>query len=322
MGALAQLEVLSIEENALTALPERIGGLGRLHTLTAHSNQLTALPPSFGQLRNMQTLDLKKNRLETTAGALAELCALRYLDLRNNRLMVFPLLPASTALDQVFLGYNLLPSVDEDSVLRIKDSVTVFEIRDNKLAALPAKLPYLYRLKTLDVANNDLSDLPPGLGYLKHLHHLVVDGNPLRTIRWSIVSAGTQALKKYLRSRGPPPVGVDVMEEEMDEFALPQQGYEAPTQSSDGSVGSPHTIKMFREAASSGTLDMTSYGLRSVPVELDTSSNNNSWNFAATLLHLNLSKNGLEALPNEIGGLLALKASEGRMASVWVVCSD
>lgn len=309
MSSLTQLEVLSIEENALTKLPERIGSLSRLHTLTAHSNQLAALPPSFGQLRNMQTLDLKKNRLETTSDALAELRALRYLDLRNNRLVAFPLLPASTTLDQVFLGYNLLPSINEDSVLRIKDSVTVFEIRDNKLLALPAKLPYLYRLKTLDVANNDLSDLPPGLGYLKHLHHIVVDGNPLRTIRWSIVSAGSEALKKYLRSRGPPPVGVDVMEEEVDEFALPQHGYEASAQSGDGSVGSPHTIKMFREAASSGTLDMTSYGLRSVPVELDASNNNSSWNFAATLLHLNLSKNGLEALPSEIGGLLALKAS-------------
>lgn len=314
LGALSQLEVLHVEENALVKLPNQLGGLSRLHTLTAHTNQLEALPPSFGELRNLLTLDLKKNRLETTGDALIGLRALRYLDLRNNRLAVFPQLPASPSLDQVFLGYNLLPTVDEDSVLRLQESLTVFEIRDNKLASLPPKMPYLYRLKTLDVANNDLSDLPPGLGYLKHLNHFVVDGNPLRTIRWSIVSAGTEALKKYLRSRGPPPVGVDVLEEEVDEFSLPQQAYEAPSDNSSGSVGSPHLVKMFREAASSGTLDMTSYGLQHIPVELD--SKGNSWEFSSKLIHLNLSKNSLEQLPAEIGGLLSLKVFGISLASI------
>lgn len=171
----------------------------------------------------MQNLDLKKNRLESTSDALAGLSRLKFLDLRQNKLIVFPELPEGATLDQVFLGYNILSAIDETSILRIKDSVTVLDMRDNKFAALPANIACLYLLKTLDVANNDLSDLPPGLGYLKHLNHFIVDGNPLRAIRRSVISSGCESLKKYLRTRGPPPVGVDVLEEERDELQLERE---------------------------------------------------------------------------------------------------
>ncbi|KAG6965882.1 hypothetical protein JG687_00005151, partial [Phytophthora cactorum] len=188
---LENLEALHIEENTLTALPEQIGKLQKLHVLNAHSNQLTVLPSSFGALRNMQNLDLKKNRLESTGDALATLSLLKFLDLRQNKLVVFPVLPEGAALDQVYLGYNSLSTVDETSILRVKDSVTVLDMRDNKLAGLPANIACLYRLKTLDVANNDLSDLPPGLGYLKHLNHfitLTVEENELQSLHPSIAA--------------------------------------------------------------------------------------------------------------------------------------
>ncbi|KAG7396827.1 hypothetical protein PHYBOEH_001687 [Phytophthora boehmeriae] len=190
IGLLENLESLHVEENALSSLPEQIGSLRKLHVLVAHTNQLTTLPTSFGALRNMQNLDLKKNHLESTGNALSTLSGLKFLDLRQNKLVLFPVLPESAALDQVFLGYNTLSSIDENSILCIKDSVTVLDMRDNKLQVLPANLACLYRLKTLDVANNDLTDLPPGLGYLKHLNHFIVDGNPLRAIRRSVISSG------------------------------------------------------------------------------------------------------------------------------------
>lgn len=51
------------------------------------------------------------------------------------------------------------------------------------------------RLKTLDVSNNDLAELPAALGYLPELHRLAVDGNPLRTVRRSLLSGGASSLK-------------------------------------------------------------------------------------------------------------------------------
>ncbi|TYZ62499.1 hypothetical protein PybrP1_008709 [[Pythium] brassicae (nom. inval.)] len=304
LGNLVSLEVLRVEENALASLPDRIGELKRLHTLSAHSNQLTRLPPSFASLANMQTLDLKRNRLESTSASLSRLLKLKFLDLRQNRLVAFPVLPESAALDQVFLGYNALASINEDSVLRVKDSITVLDMRDNKLSILPATVACLHRLKTLDVSNNDLADLPPGLGYLKHLNHIVVDGNPLRAIRRSVLSAGCESLKKYLRTRGAPPPGVDALEEEVDELQLHRERLARKA----GSTTSPSRASgeldhLFRGAAASGTLDFSAKGVHEVPSELVGAG---SYNFASTLLHLNLSKNGLTHLPAAIGTLSAL----------------
>ncbi|EEY53635.1 uncharacterized protein PITG_07324 [Phytophthora infestans T30-4] len=278
---LENLEALHVDENKLTALPERIGNLHKLHVLNAHSNHLTALPSSFGALRNMQNLDLKKNRLESTGDALATLTKLKFLDLRQNKLAVFPALPEGADLDQVFLGYNTLSTINETSILRVKDSVTVLDMRDNKLANLPANIACLYRLKTLDVANNDLSDLPPGLGYLKHLNHFIVDGNPLRAIRRAVISAGCESLKKYLRTRGAPPAGVDVLEEERDELQIERE-----------------------QAAASGTMILMNNSLNVLPPDLV---GQGQFDFGSTLFHLNLSSNQLRSLPAAIGELVSLK---------------
>lgn len=304
LANLANLEVLRVEENALASLPERIGDLKRLHTLSAHSNQLAKLPSSFAALTNMQTLDLKKNRLESTSECLSSLLKLKFLDLRQNRLVLFPLLPVSAVLDQVFLGYNALSSINEDSVLRVKDSITVLDVRDNKLSDLPATIACLYKLKTLDLSNNDLVDLPPGLGYLKHLNHIIVDGNPLRAIRRSVLSAGCESLKKYLRTRGAPPPGVDVLEEEVDELQLHRERLARANAAGPATPRKNGELDyLFRDAAASGSLDFSDKGVHEIPSELY---GKQTHNFAATLLHLNLSKNHLTHLPAEIGNLSAL----------------
>lgn len=312
LSNLESLEVLRVEENALASLPDRIGELQRLHTLVAHSNQLTRLPLSFASLANLHTLDLKRNRIESTSESLAKLRKLKFLDLRQNRLTVFPALPESAVLDQVFVGCNALTSVNEDSVLRVKDSLTVLDMRDNKLSALPSTIACLYRLKTLDLCNNDLADLPPGLGYLKHLHHLVVDGNPLRAIRRSVLSAGCEALKKHLRTRGSPPSGVDVLEEEVDALQLHRERLAAGTavgsMTPSLSRASGELDYLFRDAAASGTLDWSARSAREVPRELV---GVQTCNFASTLLHLNLSKNCLTHIPAEIGTLAALVVTGG-----------
>ncbi|KAF1329077.1 Leucine-rich repeat protein, partial [Globisporangium splendens] len=322
IGRLVQLEVLRIEENAIAKLPEFMANLQKLHTLTAHTNQLTSLPTSLSGLRNMQMLDLKKNWLGSTFECLSTLQRLKFLDLRQNRLVVFPVLPVSAVLDQVFLGYNALSSIDEASVLRVKDSITVLDVRDNKLNELPANIACLYHLKTLDLSNNDLSDLPPGLGHLKHLNHIVIDGNPLRAIRRLILSAGCESLKKYLRTRGSPPVGVDVLAEEIDELQAYHNERNATKAGNEAvSVPDESCEVLFRDAASSGTLDFSEKGVAELPSALRKQCNGGGYNFEATLLHLNLSKNRLTHLPAEIGSLtalLTLTAEDSRLQSVNV----
>ncbi|EQC35930.1 hypothetical protein SDRG_06676 [Saprolegnia diclina VS20] len=282
---LQALEVLRVDDNLLRALPTTLGGLQKLTVLTAPGNQLESVPESMSQLRALANLDLSKNKLSSLQGCLQQTRSLKFLDLRQNRLVRFPELPLEAcSVDQLFLGFNLLESIDETSLVRAQHHLTVLDLRDNKLTAVPDGLAQLYRLKTLDLSNNDLSDLPPGLGYLKGLNHILVDGNSMRAIRRSVLSAGCEALKKYLRTRGKPPVGVDAMDEETDEFTL-----QAPSAS-----GVDNHV--FMEAAASGSLDLTSQRLSAVPQEV--------WSFeplTSSLTSLTLSKTGLCALPDELG---------------------
>ncbi|KAI9921463.1 hypothetical protein PsorP6_000305 [Peronosclerospora sorghi] len=301
-GKLIQLEVLRIESNQLRTLPSTIGCLHNLKTLLAHSNQIVELPLSFRSLTNLLTLDLKKNYLVTTGNAFLELVLIKYIDLRQNKLEAFPTLPKrSNCLDQLLLGFNMLREIPEYVILGVMDSLTVLDMRDNKLQCLPNKVPHLYRLKTLDVTNNDLHDLPPGLGYLKYLDHLLVEGNPLRSIRRSAISAGSEQLKKYLRTRGRPPVGVDAMEEEVDELVIRHREI-----MQDESMPEESPLKdeyLFRDATASGSLQLVDMKFEQLPEQLCTSG---KYNFEETLLQLNLSKNWLQDLPAAIGDMRSL----------------
>ena len=50
-------------------------------------------------------------------------------------------------------------------------------------------------------SNNQLRDVPPELGHLTTLNSLLLDGNPIKSIRRTLLTGGTPALLKYLRSR-------------------------------------------------------------------------------------------------------------------------
>ncbi|CAK4126271.1 unnamed protein product [Aphanomyces euteiches] len=282
LGQLSVLEVLRIEDNQLTRLPESIGALQKLQIMTAQSNQLEILPDSFSNLRFITTLDLSKNRLTSLRGCLKHNESLKFLDLRQNRLVVFPELPFECVLDTLFLGFNQLNTINEASLLRAQNHLTILDLRDNKLTALSEKVCLLHQLKTLDLTNNDLSDLPPGLGYLPKLNHILTDGNSMRSIRRTVLSGGSEPLKKYLRTRGAPPPGVNSLEAEPDEFEA------TPSGSTDLSY-------LLRDATASGNLDLSEKRLSTLPPEILTNSS-----LVTKLTVLDLSKNGLTSLPSGI----------------------
>ncbi|ETV81616.1 hypothetical protein, variant 2 [Aphanomyces astaci] len=284
IGDLSKLEVLRLEDNLLVGFPDTIGGLQKLQTLTAQNNEIEGIPPSFKDLRHIATLDLSKNKLTSLIGCLKHNERLKFLDLRQNRLATFPELPFECTLDTLFLGFNSLTSINGASLVRAKDHLTVLDLRDNKLPLLPDDVCQLHRLKTLDVSNNDLSDLPPGLGYLTHLHHILTDGNSMRAIRRTVLTSGCEPLKKYLRTRGKPPSGVNALDEEFDEFN------KEPT-ATDVEVG-----YLLRDASASGTLDLSDKKFSKVPLEF--------WprdSMVDKLQVLDLAKNGLALIPFDIG---------------------
>lgn len=109
------------------------------------------------------------------------------------------------------------------------------------------QLVYLTNLKTIDVRNNNIGDIPAAIGYMKSLSRLLVEGNPIRTIRRTIL-APTSNLKKYLRTRGRPPSDLpeDMLEMDGSEGAAPDAK----------AVGGPLHAAI-SEATNSGRLDLS-----------------------------------------------------------------
>jgi hypothetical protein len=56
LGALSQLDALSLHKNCLATLPPSLSRLRDLSRLSLYENQLQELPPGFGQLQKVQEL--------------------------------------------------------------------------------------------------------------------------------------------------------------------------------------------------------------------------------------------------------------------------
>ncbi|CAI5955273.1 unnamed protein product [Closterium sp. NIES-65] len=148
------------------------------------------LPPSFSLAALPRLTELHLSRLKGhllhapllvpsfSLAALPRLTEL-HLHLRGNRLTAFP------------AGFDSLPSL------------RVLNLSQNQIESIPVEVTRLTRLESLDVSDNNIPMLPPKLGLMKTLSLLRVDGNPIRTIRWSIINGGTKALLAYLEDRIP-----------------------------------------------------------------------------------------------------------------------
>ncbi|OQS04672.1 hypothetical protein THRCLA_03115 [Thraustotheca clavata] len=292
IGQLEYLETLRVDKNQLSGLPASIGQAKKLRVLAAQENQLTSLPESFAELSAMSTLDLSKNQLGDTLVVLDKMHQLQFVDLRNNHLTQFPSLPLVSQLDHLLLGNNKLTTIDEASFGRVVSTLTVLNIHNNQLSVLQANVMQQFqKLKTLDVSNNNLTDLPYVLGHLTTLNHIMVEGNPLRTIRFSVLTGGHQALKSFLRARGPAPSGPSM------EFDEPEP---EPRQSLMKQASKQQADESLIHAFEAGTLDLSKKQLARVPT-IDVE------HICSTLVHLNLSRNLLTELPASLGNLIALQ---------------
>ena len=110
-------------------------------------------------------------------------------------------MPRSSKLDSVSLAFNRLT---EFSYFDHCPSLTILILADNKIKKLSRDIIKLAKLKTLDLTNNDLSDLPCEIGFINSLVRIQVEATPLKTIRQSIRTGGTNVIKKYLKDKMDP----------------------------------------------------------------------------------------------------------------------
>jgi Leucine-rich repeat (LRR) protein len=237
IGNLTELRELIAFDNSLKQIPPTLTSCERLHTLELQNNRIDAfltegpdaarmqrlhnlsrlilssnrlhmLPNSFAEMTSLTFLDLKKNQLESLPSFKA-MNRLTYLDISQNSLESFPQLPTDSSLDRLHMNNNRIKSINLAELLNLKDSLTELHIHDNQLSEIPYDIGLMRCMKLLDVCNNNVNDLPASLGWIDSLNRLAVDGNPIRSIRRTLLSSTTQGLKAYLKTRGPA-AGVDL----------------------------------------------------------------------------------------------------------------
>ncbi|NXG43756.1 LRC40 protein, partial [Psilopogon haemacephalus] len=199
-GQLVSLEELDLSNNHLTDIPTSFALLINLVRLNLASNQLKNLPADISTMKSLRQLDCTKNYLESVPSKLATMASLEQLYLRKNKLRALPEFPSCKLLKELHAGENQIEALNSENLKHL-NSLSVLELRDNKIKSIPDEITLLQKLERLDLANNDISRLPYTLGNLPQLKFLALEGNPLRTIRRDLLQKGTQELLKYLRSK-------------------------------------------------------------------------------------------------------------------------
>ncbi|KAM4722722.1 leucine-rich repeat-containing protein 40 isoform 2-T2 [Rhinophrynus dorsalis] len=199
LGQLSILEELDVSNNCLKNISPCLGNLSILVRFNLSNNKLKILPEEIGQMKSLKQLDCTSNLLQNVPPSVAGMESLEQLYLRQNKLTSLPELPCKL-LKELHVGNNQIDTLGPEHLKHL-NSISILELRDNKLKTLPEEIALLSRLERLDLTNNDLGSLPCSLGSLPNLKSLQLEGNPLRSIRRDVLSKGTQELLKYLRSR-------------------------------------------------------------------------------------------------------------------------
>lgn len=177
---LTQLEVLELQENKITSLPDSIESLGRLRNLDISHNCLTSIP--FRKLKECALIELNisHNGFKGTLieSGVDELSSLQLFDIRSNRIsklsegsLALPVLKSFFASNNEL---SSLPAIDGWQELL----TCILEY--NQMEDLPRGLTNLPKLRILDLTGNNISSLDPTLGSMESLEILKLEGNPLR----------------------------------------------------------------------------------------------------------------------------------------------
>lgn len=200
---LTQLEVLELQENKITSLPDTVESLGRLRNLDISHNCLTSIP--FRKLKEcaLTELNISHNGIKGTLieSGVDELSSLQLFDIRSNR--ISKLSEDSLALPVL---KNFLASNNELSSFPAIDGwqeLLICILEYNQMEDLPQGLTSLPKLRVLDLTGNNISSLDPTLGTMESLEILKLEGNPLR--ERLLLGMSLIDLKRTLKGRlGPP----------------------------------------------------------------------------------------------------------------------
>ncbi|KAL0918241.1 hypothetical protein M5K25_010239 [Dendrobium thyrsiflorum] len=270
LGNCIDLLELKATNNSIAKLPDELAKCLKLIKVDIEGNKLTVIPEIILRCWTLLTeFNAARNLLATFPDSIGVLTKLIRLDFHQNKILLIPSsIMGCCSLAEFYMGTNLLSSLPEE--LGALSRLGTLDLHSNQLKEFPVEACKL-QLSVLDLSNNSLSSLPPEIGNMTSLRKLLLNGNPIRTIRSSLVSGPTLALLKYLRSRL-------------------SSSAEAP-----GSSSSPIKVDIIAKATrlslSSKELSLSGLGLTTVPSTV--------WE-TDEVVKVDLSRNSITGLPNEM----------------------
>lgn len=127
--------------------------------------------------------------IAVTRSELAGLGRLTSLDLSYNRIEALGPGGLPPRVDKVLLSFNALRELGSLGLDGpCSATISVLDVRDNKIVAVPDSLFYCAGLKFLELSNNNIGTLPPGLGYLPALQSLSASVNRMFVVQLSMWS--------------------------------------------------------------------------------------------------------------------------------------
>lgn len=188
------LTLLDAQDNMIRRLPNIC--FLCLTSINLSNNSLTELPEEFSCMISLKSIELRKNKI-CLVPSMNKLTQLSYLDFTENFLTQVPVLPTNGSLQRLYLGFNRLKAIG--SLVNVK-TLSEVKVNNNMIDECP-NLQGLDLLKMLDLSNNSINDIHHSLGFLPELLKLILDGNPIRSIRRTLISGSTHDLKAFLRTR-------------------------------------------------------------------------------------------------------------------------
>ena len=200
--ALKELQILDLEGNRITSLPDTLGKLRRMRIILLGENHIKELPwRTFEDLGDLFELDVFSNKL---SGDLVPsdiekitLSSLSNLDIHSNALTSLSSNLHLPSLTQFNATQNSLTTTG--TFFAATPRLVHLSLAQNQLSVIPDGVIHLPYLRTLDVSNNIIEHVDPRLGYLDRLTTFMWMGNLIRMRAWG--SMDTEGIKSALRAK-------------------------------------------------------------------------------------------------------------------------
>lgn len=220
---------LSLEGMGLSAVPAQVWESSEIVKVDLSRNSIQELPPELTSCVSLQALILSRNKIQEWPGVILKslpnlsclkldnnplrqipadgfqaVSKLQILDLSGNSasLLDNPAFSSVPQLQELYLRRMQLCEVPSD-ILSLQQ-LQILDLSQNSLQLIPEGFKNLTSLTELNLSDNSISTLPLELGLLEpSLQALRLDGNPLRSIRRTILDRGTKAVLKYLKDKIP-----------------------------------------------------------------------------------------------------------------------